>query len=94
MLRVFAEAQHKAVPEVRKTSVNADREGETVVVEIRRAGTGYKEYADAVVKTIRAESRGFDRERQVVRSRRMEVAGMAEDRVERREEASRGNGAS
>jgi hypothetical protein len=40
MLRAFAEAQHNAVPDVRKTRVNADREGDAVVVGRRRAGTG------------------------------------------------------
>ena len=40
MLRVFAEAAHKAVPEVRKTRVRAERDGEVVVVERRRDGVG------------------------------------------------------
>ena len=40
MLSVFAEAAQSAVPEVRKTRVRAEREGEVVVVESRRDGVG------------------------------------------------------
>ena len=43
---------------------------------------------------MRKERRGFERERQVVSSRRKDLAGMVEDKVERRDEASRGRGAS
>ena len=94
MFRAFAEAQQRAVPEVRKMRVRADREGDAVLDGRSSVGTGYNEYAVAVVNTIRNERRGFERERQVVSSRRKDVAGMVEDRVERREDASRGRGAS
>jgi len=40
MLRVLAEAEQRAVPVVRKRRVRAEREGEVVVVEVRRSGTG------------------------------------------------------
>lgn len=94
MFRAFAEAQQRAVPEVRKMRVRADREGDAVLDGRRSVGTGYNEYAVAVVNTIRNERRGFERERQVVSSRRRDVAGMVEDKAERREDASRGRGTS
>lgn len=94
IFRAFAEAQHSAVPEVRKTRVNAESEGDAVVAGSKRAGTGYREYAVAVVRTIRKERRGFERARHVVNNRRRDVAGIVEERVERREDASRGRGAS
>ena len=94
IFRAFAEAQHSDVPAVRKTRVNAESDGEAVVAGSRRAGTGYKEYAVAVVSTIRKERRGFERERHVVNSRRRDAAGIVEESVERREEASRGRGTS
>ena len=74
--------------------VRADREGDAVLDGRSSVGTGYSEYAVAVVNTIRKERRGFERERQVVSSRRRDVAGMVEDKVERREDASRGREAS
>lgn len=74
--------------------VKADRDGEAVDDGKRSAGTGYREYAVAVVRTIKNERRGFERERQVVSSRRSDVAGMVEDKVERRDDASRGRGVS
>lgn len=40
MLRVFADAEARAVPVVRKRRVRALREGEVVVSGERRAGTG------------------------------------------------------
>ncbi len=94
MFKAFAEAQQSAVPEVRKMRVKADREGDAVDDGKRSAGTGYNEYAVAVVRTIKKERRGFERERQVVSSRRRDVAGMVEDKVERRDDASRGRGGS
>lgn len=39
---MFAEAEHSAVPVVRKRRVKAEREGEVVVVGRRSAGTGYR----------------------------------------------------
>ena len=94
MLRALAEALQRAVPEVRNTRVKADRDGEVVFVGSSRAGTGYNEYAADVVRTIRKDSLGFDSERQVVKSRRRDVAGIAADREERWEDASRGRGLS
>jgi len=47
-----------------------------------------------VVKTIRKESRGLESDKQVVNNRRRDVAGIAAEIVERREEASRGRGVS
>jgi hypothetical protein len=59
----FAEAQHSAVPVVRNTSVRAERDGEAVAAGRRTEGTGYREYAAALVRTIRNESRGLERAR-------------------------------
>jgi len=94
IFKAFAEALQSAVPDVRNTRVNADKEGEAVVVGNRSAGTGYSEYAEAVVRTIRKERRGFESARHVVASLRKDVAGMVADIVERREEASSGRGVS
>ena len=46
------------------------------------------------MRTIRKESRGFERARQVVRSRRKDLAGKVAELVVRREGASGGRGAS
>lgn len=81
MFKALAEAEHNAVPPVRKTRVRAEREGETVVEGSSTAGTGYREYAVAVVSTIRNVSRGFDRDRRVVNRRRSEVGGREVDRA-------------
>ena len=94
MFRAFAEAQQRAVPEVRKMRVRADKEGDAVLDGRSSVGTGYNEYAVAVVNTIRNERRGLERERQVMNSRRKDVAGMVKDNAERREDASSGRGAS
>ena len=74
--------------------VEVDRDGDAVDDGRRSAGTGYREYAVAVVRIIKKERRGFERERQVVSSRRRDVAGMVEDKVESRDDASRGRGIS
>ena len=79
MLSAFADAEHSAVPVVRSAKVIADSEGEVVVDGKRRAGTGYKEYAAAVVSTMRNERRGFARDRQVVSNRLSDVGGSEED---------------
>ena len=79
---------------MRKTRVNADNEGEIVVEGRRTPGTGYKGYAAAVVRTMSAESRGLDKERQTVKSLLRDEAGRADEIVESREEASSGIGAS
>lgn len=63
MLKALAEAEHNAVPDVRKNSVSVDRDGVAVAAGARRPGTGYKEYAAVAVSTIRNESLGFDNER-------------------------------
>ena len=94
MLREFADAQQSAVPLVRNTRVNADKEGEIVVDGRRTVGTGYKGYAAAVVRTIRAERRGLDRARQTVKSLLTEEGGRVEDILDSREEASSGIGVS
>lgn len=83
IFKAFAEALQSAVPDVRKTRVKADKEGEAVVVANRRAGTGYSEYAVAVVRMIRKERRGFESERHIVANRRKDVSGMVADIVER-----------
>lgn len=83
IFKAFAEALQSAVPDVRKIKVIADNEGEAVVVGKRSVGTGYSEYAVAVVRTIRKERRGFESERQVVASRRKDAAGIVADIVER-----------
>jgi hypothetical protein len=43
MLRVFADAHVRDVPNVRKRSVNADSDGVSVIAGESRAGTGYME---------------------------------------------------
>ena len=63
MLKAFADAEQSPVPAVRKTSVRAESDGAIVVDERRTAGTGYREYAVAVVSTIRNERRGLERAR-------------------------------
>lgn len=40
IFNAFADAEHNAVPPVRKTRVRADKDGETVVDGRRTAGTG------------------------------------------------------
>ena len=40
MFKALAEAEHRAVPEVRKTSVNVDNDGEVVAWGSKTAGTG------------------------------------------------------
>lgn len=73
MLSAFAEAEHNAVPVVRSTRVIADRDDEVVADGRRRSGVGYREYAAAVVSTMRKERRGLERDRQALRSRQSEV---------------------
>lgn len=59
----LADAEESAVPVVRKSSVSVDKDGEAVVEGSRSAGTGYREYAVVVVRTMRKDSRGFERAR-------------------------------
>ncbi len=94
MFKALADAQVKAVPEVRKSRVRADREGAAVVAGSRRVGTGYIAYVAAVVRTIRKESRGLERARHVVRRRRRDAAGSVAEAVVKREGASGGRGTS
>lgn len=76
------------VPNVRKSSVRALSDGVSVMDGDSIAGTGYKEYADVVVRTIRKESRGFDSARSVLKSRFIEFFAAASDCVVRIEAAS------
>jgi molybdopterin biosynthesis enzyme len=63
MLSVFAEAQVRKVPVVKKSKVIVLSDGAEVSAGLSMAGTGYMLYAAVVVSTIRNVSRGFDRER-------------------------------
>ena len=69
MLRAFAEAEHSAVPDVRKKRVRVERDGAAVAAGASSPGTGYKEYAAVAVRTTRKDRRGFDRERYVANNR-------------------------
>jgi hypothetical protein len=69
MLSAFAEAEHSAVPDVRKKSVRVEREGVAVAAGANSPGTGYNEYAAVAVRTTRKDRRGFDSERYVVSRR-------------------------
>jgi hypothetical protein len=77
ILRALAEEEHSAVPVVRKKSVSVERDGVAVVAGASRPGTGYSEYAAVAVRTTKKLSRGFDRERYVVRIRLSERWGRA-----------------
>lgn len=79
ILSAFADAEQSAVPVVRSASVIADNDDVAVADGRRRSGTGYREYAAAVVSTMRNESRGFEREKQDFSVRRREVRGSEED---------------
>lgn len=79
MFKAFADAVHKAVPDVRNKSVSVDREGVAVAAGASRPGTGYNEYAAVPVRTIKKESRGFDSERYAVRTRRIDRCGSLEE---------------
>lgn len=67
MLSVLAEAEERNVPVVRYASVRVD--ADKVVVEVilavvvRMSGMGYSENAAVLVRTIRKERRGFERDR-------------------------------
>jgi hypothetical protein len=90
MLKAFALAAERAVPEVRKRSVRVLRLGVSVKEGCRSAGTGYKEYEAIAVSTTRTESRGFESERSIERVRWIEWMGRREERVESVDEASGG----
>ena len=69
MLKAFAEAEHSAVPDVRKNRVRVESEGVAVAAGASSPGTGYSEYAAVAVRTTRKDRRGFDSERYVVSMR-------------------------
>lgn len=75
ILKALADAEHNAVPEVRKRSVSVEREDVEVAAGARSSGTGYNEYAAVAVRTTRKESRGFDKERYVVKRRFSDFCG-------------------
>lgn len=68
ILNVFAQAQDKKVPVVRKSRVRVEVEKEVstdeAVVE-RISGIGYKEYAEVVVRRIKKDKRGLVRDKYV-----------------------------
>jgi hypothetical protein len=88
MLKAFADAEHSAVPDVRKRSVRVEREGVAVAAGASSCGTGYNEYAAVAVRTTRKESRGFDSERYVVKMRFIDRWGRLEDMVASVDDAS------
>lgn len=88
MLSALADAQVRDVPNVRKSSVNALREGVSVIDGDSIAGTGYNEYAEVVVRTMRNESRGFDNASKVLNRRFMEFFAVASACVVRIDAAS------
>lgn len=92
MLKALADAEHNAVPDVRKKSVRVEREGVAVAAGASSCGTGYSEYAAVAVRTTRKESRGFDSERYVVSMRLSDLWGRLEDIFASFEEASSGIG--
>lgn len=63
MLKALADAEHRAVPDVRKNNVRVESDGVAVAAGASNCGTGYNEYAAVAVSTTRKESRGFDKER-------------------------------
>ena len=95
ILNAFAEAQERNVPVVRNRNVNV--EVDSVVFAsttdvLRMSGIGYSEYADVVVRRIRNDSRGFERERYVVnRRRKVADCGNAAAVVVKRDDASNGS---
>ena len=88
MFRALADAQVRDVPNVRKRSVSALRDGVSVMDGDSIAGTGYKEYADVVVRTIRKESRGFESASKVLKRRFIEFFAVASACVVRIDAAS------
>lgn len=88
MFSALAEAQVSDVPNVRKRRVSALNDGVSVIDGESIAGTGYREYAEVVVKTMRKESRGFESARRVEKSRFIEFSFIAADAVVSTEAAS------
>lgn len=75
MFSALADAHVREVPMVRKRSVSAERDGVSVIDGESKAGTGYREYAEVVVRTMSIDSRGLERARSVDASRRNECIG-------------------
>jgi hypothetical protein len=92
MLKAFADAEHSAVPDVRKNSVRVERDGVAVAAGASSPGTGYREYAAVAVRTTRKERRGFDSERYVVIMRLSDCCGRLEDMCASLDDASCGIG--
>jgi hypothetical protein len=63
MLKALADAEHSAVPDVRKSKVSVEREDVDVAAGARSSGTGCREYAAVAVRTTRKERRGLESER-------------------------------
>ena len=86
------------MPVVKKRSVSIEVENEVSTddaVEDKSSGMGYKEYAEVVVRSMRKDNRGFERERNVAILRRKAAdAGMAAAAVVSCDEASKGNDSS
>ena len=76
MLRAFAQALESAVPAHRLRRVSGER---LMEAEIGLIGTGNSAYAVVVVRTVRAVSRGLDKERYVKNRWRRECLGSAAD---------------
>lgn len=79
MLKAFADAEHSAVPDVRKSRVSVERDGVAVAAGASSPGTGYSEYAAVAVRTTRKERRGFESERYVVKMRLSDLWGRLEE---------------
>jgi hypothetical protein len=98
MLRVFAQAHDRKVPEVRKSNVKVEVENDVSTddaVEDSNSGRGYKEYAEVVVSRMRKDNRGFDKERYVaILRRKVADAGIDAAAVVNCDEASRGKDSS
>lgn len=89
MFNAFAEAEHKAVPVVRKARVRGDNDGvSTPMVGDRKSGTGYSAYEDIAVNTTSIESRGFESDRYKENCRRNELVASLEAEVVKAEDAS------
>lgn len=77
MLRAFALAEQRAVPEVRNSSVSGLKLGVSVMVGMSISGTGYSAYGAMAVSTTSTVRRGFESDKNVERVRRKECAGCA-----------------
>jgi len=75
MLKALADAADNAVPVVRKSKVSGESEGISSEEGEIISGTGYREYDAIDVRTTRTDNRGFERERRIGTSRRIELDG-------------------